>query len=1759
MVRRIFVLFLLVVITSAFAVPVSYQGKLTNTAGVGVNDTVNIAMLIYDAPTGGTIVDADTSVNVVVLHGLFSTIFDFDVPSSYIAGALYAEIQIDDGSGFTAISPRQQINAEFRAMWADNTVNAIFADTAYYAVAGSIFYDNTTSGLTATDVQAAIDELAAIPPGGSLQDAYDLGNTITGDNSVSITLNPGHGRALYAKVGKNGISASTAAAVYACNDSTGPAIYASGNIVQAAGKYIGTNGDTRILLDINNNSDDHFRVYNGDTNVVFDVNEYGFASVAGSLMVGNLPDDAVHDSLLTIDNGVIKKVASSDIGGASVNDSNFIQNQDTVAQPAKFWVANEGNFGVYMTATQNDIWTDDFEDGNISDWDTTQYLSGGAVWTITNPGARTASGGCSGTFLIVDDDNMGSGVTTSATAISPIVDLTPAGSNPVFLEFNQYYNNFSTDVCSLFVYDGTSWILLDEFTADTSGLVSYDISPYVNANFQVKFKYDDDANYAWYWMVDNLRIYYVTFSTPAPSIIADGPAGNLELKTSAGDVIFDGTGLKTSGGAGIVGYDNTMSGLLATNVQDAIDEIVGITDSGKDTLWTVAEDPADTMVLMAQTKIYGELITDSIQAVGDTVYFDDNISASCAKFGGGAVPIDTLLIEGFEGGTFPPTGWTQNYVVGTTDWIQSNADAHSGSNSAKFSYNTERHDRTELITPTMNLSTYGSAFLEFWHYQNAWSGDQDSLEVYYSDDGGTSWNLLIGYYNDIPSWTFASITLPSLSATYQIKFLGIEDYGYGVYLDDVLLYAPTGSAPPSVEICAGNISADGNLDIGGNATIGDTLEALHYRDSSGDYLLRSSDASVVISEDADGSWDLTVVGGGGSVPTLDQCYNSGSSGGGRSITADAGPVDINANGSTNGALNLSADDPSVATLYINHRAVPPGNGIWNDANYWSPAGNVSLGTGNFHTNSGLFESNADFIAKIDADNSSDDSLLVQNSVGTTVFYVDEDGNTGLGGDLRIVGGINDGVGTGTAGQVLTADGAGHFSWQVLPTGSGLWTDHATDPYIYANNNAYVQVYDTLEETYLKVINFGGTGAQTAIMGLGDYGANDTALGYLGYGGYPAGHPDSWGGAAVYGYTSYYIDAVYGYAEDGGYGVFGVVDGPDDYAGVRGYNVHSGTNGRIATQNYGGEFDHGIFLIPGTAPTDSEGVIYSDATTHSLYYYNGTSWIDLLSSPDNDWTRTGNYLYPRNVRGDTVIIGRNTALDNDHIFQVDSGAVIFNSNSINDLGYPGLTVNNQNGSASVTPITGSNTWGAFITATSDTSVQTIGVAGIAESGTTAIGVYGYAAFGDTNWAGYFEGDMRVTDSLELGTNDASAIGMNKRTDWEQLNVITVGMGNADFTNLEIAINVANGLPNAIIKIAPGAYNIANPIVVNSTVVLRGSGQQNTAVTGAPIDFNPNSEAYYIHFENDVNLSGIADGCWFTGNVKMSGGLAVARNCNFDAIGGTDTLGLVDGGRIEQCDFNMGIKGEGNWTISDCKFNVAANFHPPASGSTEVHIDGCDIFDAITLVGSGTFGYFESNRFKSGGTTTALDVNNSASAEIKANHFIDSNIGVYAQSGTDVTVQSNDFINCGSYGIYGLNADRLDIIGNNILGKGTTVNGIYIYSITSGIIKNNKITDCSVGIDIYNSNLLVDNNVVFGSTNDGLRIQNCTCQIFHNTLLGNGDGSTTFDLNDISTAPSSVASYNVVDTYAPSSSAAFGGAFNTNSAGTVYGGTQPGQLP
>jgi zinc metalloprotease ZmpB len=161
-----------------------------------------------------------------------------------------------------------------------------------------------------------------------------------------------------------------------------------------------------------------------------------------------------------------------------------------------------------------------------------------------------------------------------------------------------------------------------------------------------------------------------------------------------------------------------------------------------------------------------------------------------------------LLSEGFEGATLP-TGWTQEFVTGSTNWSYATggynshpAGAHTGSYNARLYLGSTSGAKTKLVTPAMNFTNMtNNPTVTFWHAQALWSPDQDELRVYYRTSSTGTWTQLAAYTNSITAWTQETITLPSVNSTYYLAFEGYAKYGYGVCVDDVVVNAEISELP----------------------------------------------------------------------------------------------------------------------------------------------------------------------------------------------------------------------------------------------------------------------------------------------------------------------------------------------------------------------------------------------------------------------------------------------------------------------------------------------------------------------------------------------------------------------------------------------------------------------------------------------------------------------------------------------------------------------------------------------------------------------------------------------------------------------------------------------------------------------------------------------------------------------------------------------------------------------------------------------------
>ena len=166
-----------------------------------------------------------------------------------------------------------------------------------------------------------------------------------------------------------------------------------------------------------------------------------------------------------------------------------------------------------------------------------------------------------------------------------------------------------------------------------------------------------------------------------------------------------------------------------------------------------------------------------------------------------------FLSEGFENGGAIPAAWTQEYAVGALDWtfedgghLASPPSAYAGSYNALFYGGSYDELITRLITPAINFgANTNNPTLSFQHCQVEWAGDQDILKVCYRTFATGAWILLQEYATDVTSWTERTISLPNAGKSYCICFEGVNGYGYGVCIDDVIVYEDV----PRVELFPG--------------------------------------------------------------------------------------------------------------------------------------------------------------------------------------------------------------------------------------------------------------------------------------------------------------------------------------------------------------------------------------------------------------------------------------------------------------------------------------------------------------------------------------------------------------------------------------------------------------------------------------------------------------------------------------------------------------------------------------------------------------------------------------------------------------------------------------------------------------------------------------------------------------------------------------------------------------------------------------------
>jgi hypothetical protein len=158
----------------------TYQGQLQNNA-VPENGSCDLQFKLFDAATGGSQIGSTvTDTGITITNGLFTVTLDFGA-GAFAGSARWLEISVacPSGSGFTTLSPRQQLNP---------SPNALFASSAMVSTDGTTLTGNGTAGtplgITANGVNTTQLANSAVTTGKLSATGSSSGQVLTSNGSA---------------------------------------------------------------------------------------------------------------------------------------------------------------------------------------------------------------------------------------------------------------------------------------------------------------------------------------------------------------------------------------------------------------------------------------------------------------------------------------------------------------------------------------------------------------------------------------------------------------------------------------------------------------------------------------------------------------------------------------------------------------------------------------------------------------------------------------------------------------------------------------------------------------------------------------------------------------------------------------------------------------------------------------------------------------------------------------------------------------------------------------------------------------------------------------------------------------------------------------------------------------------------------------------------------------------------------------------------------------------------------------------------------------------------------------------------------------------------------------------------------------------------------------------------------------------------------------------------------------------------------------
>lgn len=232
-------------------------------------------------------------------------------------------------------------------------------------------------------------------------------------------------------------------------------------------------------------------------------------SFSGSLTItSNDPDSPEIHVPLTLE---VKDPANISVDPLTI-EVNLQENQTSETSIS---IANTGDLD--LTCSLNliesdnrnldEIFSANFDDHDLSDWNIDYFYSADHTWHIADNYDGTSIDDSS--FLFIDSDAAGTGVQFDDSIETPTFNV--SSYEDITIEFIHFFNHYEEEIADVDFWNGSEWINIGRWQGDDIGYwstpshFSYTITNEGYSNVKLRFRYYD-AEYDWYWAIDNLVI-----------------------------------------------------------------------------------------------------------------------------------------------------------------------------------------------------------------------------------------------------------------------------------------------------------------------------------------------------------------------------------------------------------------------------------------------------------------------------------------------------------------------------------------------------------------------------------------------------------------------------------------------------------------------------------------------------------------------------------------------------------------------------------------------------------------------------------------------------------------------------------------------------------------------------------------------------------------------------------------------------------------------------------------------------------------------------------------------------------------------------------------------------------------------------------------------------------------------------------------------------------------------------------------------------